>query len=113
MSRFADLRELMAKANEVKSGDQLAGIAAHSEKERVAAKCALADTPLAHILANPLIEDGITCLIQDTFDANAFSPVRNMTVGEFREYLLGELTTGDDLGRLQPGIAPEMAAAVA
>ena len=60
MSRFADLRELFAKANEVKSGDQLAGIAARSEQERVAAKYALADTQLTEILAKPLLEDEVT-----------------------------------------------------
>ncbi len=64
--RFADLRELFAKANEVKSGDQLAGVAARSEQERVAAKCALADTLLAEIFAKPLLEDEVTRLIYET-----------------------------------------------
>jgi ethanolamine ammonia-lyase large subunit len=113
MARFADLRELFAKANEVKSGDQLAGIAAHSEQERVAAKCALADLPLSDILARPLIEDDVTLLIHETFDQPAFAPIRSMTVGEFREHILNDLTTENDLKRLQPGVIPEMAAAVA
>jgi len=108
-----DLREVMAKANEVKSGDQLAGIAAQSEQERVAAKCALADTPLADILANPLIEDDVTRLIYETFDERAFIPVRSMTVGEFREHILSDFTSEKDLKLLEPGIIPEMAAAVA
>src|SRR2546423_14483968 len=88
MARFADLRELFAKANEVKSGDQLAGIAAGSEKERVAAKCALADTQLTDILAKPLIEDEVTRLIYESFDEAAFVPIRSMSVGELREHIL-------------------------
>ena len=110
---MSDLRVLMAKANEVKSGDQLAGIAAQSEQERVAAKCALADTPLADILANPLIEDEVTRFIYEAFDERAFMPVRSMTVGEFREHILSDLTCEDELKLLQPGIIPEMAAAAA
>jgi len=113
MARFADLRELFAKANEVKSGDQLAGIAARSEQERVAAKCALADTPLTEIVANPLLEDEVTRLIYDEFNDGAFAPIRSMTVGAFREHILSDLTSGEELKRLQPGIMPEMAAAVA
>jgi ethanolamine ammonia-lyase large subunit len=113
MARFADLRELFAKANEVKSGDQLAGIAAQSEQERVAAKCILADTPLAELLANPLIEDDVTRLIYDRFDHRAHVPIRSMTVGELREHILRDLTSENDLRSLQPGIIPEMAAAVA
>ena len=113
MPHFADLRELFAKANEVKSGDQLAGIAAGSEKERVAAKCALADTQLTDILAKPLIEDEVTRLIYESFDEAAFVPIRSMSVGELREHILSDLTSGDDLRSLQAGIIPEMAAAVA
>lgn len=113
MARFADLRELFAKANEVKSGDQLAGIAAHSEQERVAAKCALADLPLTQTLAQPLLEDDVTRLIHERFNEEAFAPIRSMTVGEFREHILNDSTTEDDLRQLQPGIIPEMAAAAA
>src|SRR3954464_15602323 len=113
MPRFADLREVFAKANEVKSGDQLAGIAARSEQERVHAKCALSDTPLTEILGKPPIEDEVTRLIYQTFDDDAFTPVRSMTVGEFREHILRDLTSENDLRRLQPGLIPEMAAAVA
>src|SRR5437868_4113820 len=113
MPHFADLRELFAKANEVKSGDQLAGIAAGSEKERVAAKCALADTQLTDIVAKPLIEDEVTRLIYESFDEAAFVPMRSMSVGELREHILSDLTSGDDLRSLQAGIIPEMAAAVA
>jgi ethanolamine ammonia-lyase large subunit len=113
MTRFADLRELFAKANEVKSGDQLAGIAAQSEQERVAAKCVLADMPLAELLAKPLIEDDVTRLIYERFDDEAHMPIRSMTVGEFREHILRDLTSESDLKSIQPGIIPEMAAAVA
>src|SRR5712671_4155662 len=89
---FADLRELLAKANEVKSGDQLAGIAAQSERERVAAKRALADVTLGEIAANPVIDpdtDDVSRLIAGFHDAAAFAPLRSLTVGEFREMLLG------------------------
>jgi len=113
MPRFADLRELFAKANEVKSGDQLAGIAARSEQERVAAKCALADTLLTEILAKPLLEDEVTRLIYESFDETTFAPIRSMTVGAFREHILSDLTSGGELRSLKSGITPEMAAAVA
>ena len=81
---FSDLRELFAKANEEKSGDQLAGIAARSERERVAAKRKLADLTLQEIVRRPLIEpseDDVTRLILDTFDQEAFRPIASMTVG--------------------------------
>jgi ethanolamine ammonia-lyase large subunit len=113
---FADLRELFAKANEEKSGDQLAGIAASSEQERVAAKCALADVPLAQILANPVIDpdiDDVSRLILDTHDQEAFASVKSMTVGEFREFILRDETDQEELKRLHWAITPEMAAAVA
>lgn len=94
---FPDLRELFAKANEEKSGDQLAGVAARSERERVAAKCKLADLPLVEILRQPLIdpdEDDVSRLIAETFDEVAFQPIRTMTVGEFREFILDDNTGG-------------------
>src|SRR6185437_11877582 len=108
MPASSDLRELFARANDIKSGDQLAGIAARSEQERVAAKCQLAE-----IRARPLLEDDVTRLIWEHFDEQAFAPIRSMTVGEFREHVLGDFTTEADLRRLRPGILPEMAAAVA
>ncbi|HUL32975.1 MAG TPA: ethanolamine ammonia-lyase subunit EutB [Candidatus Eisenbacteria bacterium] len=113
---FADLRELLAKANEEKSGDQLAGIAAASERERVAAKLALAELPLVELLNQPLIPpetDEVSRLIFDSHDASAFLPIRGMTVGEFREFLLAPETEEAQLKPLQWGITPEMAAAVA
>jgi ethanolamine ammonia-lyase large subunit len=113
--RFSDFRELLAKANEEKSGDQLAGIAAASERERVAAKSALADLPLIDLLNNPVIPhetDEVTRLILESHDAVAFERIRSMTVGAFREFILDDRTTATDLKSLKWGITPEMAAAV-
>src|SRR5690242_3079898 len=98
---FSDLREMFAKANEQKSGDELAGIAARSERERIAAKFALADLPLAEIVARPLIEDDVTGLIHDTWSERDFSAVASLTVGEFRELILEEHTTDSDLHALR------------
>jgi len=113
---FSDLRELFAKANEEKSGDQLAGIGARSERERVAAKRKLADLPLDEIVRRPLIdpsEDDVSRLILDTFDSEAFRPYGSMTVGEFRELLLDDGTTDELLRQIQKAMIPEIAAAVA
>src|ERR1700728_2483573 len=92
---FADLRELFAKANEEKSGDQLAEIAAASESERVAAKRQLADVTLDEIVQTPLIdpaEDDVSRLILETFDRESFASFKSKTVGEFREYILDDRT---------------------
>jgi ethanolamine ammonia-lyase large subunit len=113
---FADLRELFAKANEEKSGDQLARLAASSERERVAAKCALADLSLSEILRNPLIdpeEDDVSRLILERFDEEAFRAIQGMTVGEFREHILRDETSEIALKELCWAITPEIAAAVA
>jgi len=113
---FSDLRELFAKANEEKSGDQLAGLAARSERERVAAKQKLADLPLDEIVRQPLIdpdEDNVSDLILHTFDHGAFQRFRSMTVGELREHLLDDATGEIELKQLQRAIIPEIAAAVA
>lgn len=112
---ISDLRELFAKANEEKSGDQLAGVAAGSERERVAAKRQLADLPLATILDQPLIdpnEDDVSRLIVETFDEEAFRPIKSLTVGEFREFILDDENSASDLKNVCWGITPEMAAAV-
>jgi ethanolamine ammonia-lyase large subunit len=93
---FSDLRELFAKANEEKSGDQLAGIAARCKRERVAAKRRLADLTLREIVWQPLVDpsaDDVTRLILETFDQQAFLPIETMTVGEFREFLLNDATS--------------------
>jgi ethanolamine ammonia-lyase large subunit len=113
---FPDLRTLFARANEEKSGDQLAGVAAASERERVAAKLALAGVTLGEILDRPLIDpdkDDVTRLILDTHDRDGFASLRPLTVGELREWLLGSDTDLTALRRVQRALTPEMAAAVA
>ncbi|HEY2914949.1 MAG TPA: ethanolamine ammonia-lyase subunit EutB [Candidatus Angelobacter sp.] len=113
--QFRNLADLFAKANEEKSGDQLAGLAAQSEQERVAAKFALADVPLQEIVANPLIppeQDDVTRLILDTHDQHNFSTIKSMTVGEFREFILSDETDEPTLKALHWAITPEIAAAV-
>jgi len=113
---FSDLRELFAKANEEKSGDQLAGIAARSERERVAAKRKLADLTLGEIVQQPLIDpdhDEVSRLILDSFDQAAFQPFKSTTIGEFREYILEDSTDEAALKHIQRAILPEIAAALA
>src|SRR5215475_1754857 len=112
---FAELRELFAKANEEKSGDQLAGLAAHSERERVAAKRRLADLTLNEIIQEPLIspdEDEVCRLILDTYDQQSFRRLRSTTVGELRELTLADSTSHQELQAMQWAITPEIAAAV-
>lgn len=113
--QFADLRSLMAKATPARSGDYLAGVAAQSAEERMAAKMALADLPLTTFLQQTLIpyeQDEVTRLILDEHDAAAFAPLRHLTVGDFRNWLLSEAADSATLARVAPGITPEMAAAV-
>jgi ethanolamine ammonia-lyase large subunit len=112
---FADLKTLLAKATPLRSGDQLAGIAAQTSEERVAAQMALADLPLKAFLVEPLIpyeDDEVTRLIFDSHDEEAFRPVSELTVGEFRDWLLDNAVDGEMLARLAPGVMPEQAAAV-
>ena len=113
--RFDDLKSLMAKASPLRSGDCLAGVAAESAVERIAAQTRLADLPLARFLEELLIpyeDDEVTRLILDTHDPNAFAPVASFTVGEFRDWLLSDSATSNALANLATGITPEMAAAV-
>jgi ethanolamine ammonia-lyase large subunit len=113
--RFSDLKTLLAKASPARSGDRLAGLAADSEEERVAAQMTLADTPLQHFLDEALVpyeSDEVTRLIVDSHDVTAFAPVARLTVGEFRDWLLDYATDSAILSVLAPGITPEMAAAV-
>jgi ethanolamine ammonia-lyase large subunit len=112
---FTDLRELLAKATPPRSGDVLAGVAADSAEERVAAQFALADLPLTHFLSEQVVPyeiDEVTRLIVDKHDAAAFAPVRSLTVGEVRNWLLSDEATGERLAALARGLTPEMAAAV-
>ena len=112
---FADLRTLLACATPFRSGDALAGIAATSAQQRVAAQRALADLPLRHFLAEAVVPyegDEVTRLILDRHDAAAFAPAAHLTVGGFRDWLLSEAATPAALAALAPGLTPEMAAAV-
>jgi ethanolamine ammonia-lyase large subunit len=113
--QFRDLKDLMAKATPARSGDYLAGVAAGSAEERVAAQMALADLPLRVFLSEALVpyeDDEVTRLIIDTHDAAAFAAVAHLTVGDFRNWLLSDLADTAALGALSPGVTPEMAAAV-
>ena len=112
---FADLRTLLAKASPARSGDHLAGLAAGSSEERVAAQMALAALPLRTFLNEAVVpyeDDEVTRLIVDGHDAAAFQPVAHLTVGDFRNWLLGDAADEATLAALAPGITPEMAAAV-
>ncbi|GAB6043874.1 ethanolamine ammonia-lyase subunit EutB [Endothiovibrio diazotrophicus] len=112
---FRDLKDLMAKASPAKSGDALAGIAAATEEERIAAKFALADLPLTAFLREALIpyeDDAVTRLILDGHDPVAFAPISGMTVGDLRNWLLAYETDAETLRSVAAGITPEMAAAV-
>ncbi|SEQ44299.1 Ethanolamine ammonia-lyase heavy chain [Azotobacter beijerinckii] len=113
--RFGSLRELLAKASPARSGDYLAGVAAESDAERVAAQMALAEVPLGHFLNEAVIPyeaDEVTRLILDGHDAAAFAPVAHLTVGGLRDWLLGPEADEAGLRALAPGLTPEMAAAV-
>jgi ethanolamine ammonia-lyase large subunit len=112
---FDDLRVLLARATPLRSGDRLAGIAAGSAEEMVAARMALADVPLRQFLQEAVVpyeSDEVTRLIVDTHDAAAFSPIASLTVGAFRDWLLSDAATPDVLKALARGLTPEMAAAV-
>ena len=112
---FRDLKDLMAKATPLRAGDQLAGVAAESAEERVVAQMALAELPLAHFLTEAVVPyetDEVTRLIIDRHDAGAFAAVSHLTVGDFRNWLLGNAADGATLARLAPGLTPEMVAAV-
>jgi ethanolamine ammonia-lyase large subunit len=116
---FNSLADLLAKATPARSGDELAGIAATSAQQRVAAQMALADLPLTHFLNEPVIPyetDEVTRLIQDTSRTPAataaFASISSLTVGELRDHLLSDAATPSTLAALAPGLTPEMAAAV-
>jgi ethanolamine ammonia-lyase large subunit len=113
--QFDSLRTVLAKASPDRSGDRLAGVAAESDEERVAARRVLADLPLSVFLEEPVVpyeDDEVTRLIVDTHDAAAFAPVAHLSVGAFRDQLLSYETTTEELGALAPGLTPEMVAAV-
>ena len=112
---FVDLKDLLAKASPLRSGDVLAGIAASSAEERVAARMCLAALPLPTFVDEALIpyeDDDVTRLIVDRHDASAFAAIAHLTIGDFRDWLLLDTTDTATLTRIAPGVMPEMAAAV-
>jgi ethanolamine ammonia-lyase large subunit len=112
---FRDLKTLLGKASPLRSGDQLAGVAADTAEERVAAQYALADLPLTTFLHEhvvPYEADEVTRLIIDTHDQAAFAPIAHLSVGGFRDWLLADEATTPILSAVAPGVTPEMAAAV-
>jgi ethanolamine ammonia-lyase large subunit len=112
---FPDLKTLLAKASPLRSGDELAGVAAANAEERVAAQWALSEVPLSDFLHEPVVPyetDEVTRLILDTHDAAAFAPVSGLNVGQFREWLLRYETDSATLTAIAPGLTPEMVAAV-
>jgi ethanolamine ammonia-lyase large subunit len=112
---FSDLKTLLGKATPLRSGDQLAGVAAESAEERVAAQYALAELPLTAFLHEhvvPYDADEVTRLIIDSHDQAAFAPIAHLSVGGFRDWLLADETTTPVLSAIAPGVTPEMAAAV-
>ncbi|MEZ0233037.1 MAG: ethanolamine ammonia-lyase subunit EutB [Methylophilaceae bacterium] len=113
--RFNDLKDLLAKATPARSGDYLAGVAAETYAERMAARMCLAAVPLRQFLQEvvvPYEDDEVTRLIIDSHDANAFAEISHLTVGDFRDWLLSDEADSAVLKRVSPGITPEMAAAV-
>ncbi|MEW6643132.1 MAG: ethanolamine ammonia-lyase subunit EutB [Pseudomonadota bacterium] len=112
---FDDLRQVLARASPERSGDQLAGLAAATAQERMAARHVLAETPLKQFLTEALVpyeDDSVTRLIIDGHDSAAFAPVAHLTVGDFRNWLLSDLATTEALSALASGLMPEMVAAV-
>jgi ethanolamine ammonia-lyase large subunit len=112
--RFASVKEVLARANPRKSGDDLAGVSARDAVERVAARAVLADLTLAELRANPVVpyeDDELTRTVEDRLDEQAYRAVAHLSVGQFREWLLETSTTGATLRAVAPGLTPEMAAA--
>jgi len=112
---FDDLRDLLAKATPPRSGDRLAGVAADSAEQMIAARMALANVPLKQFLNETVVpyeDDEVTRLIVDSHDASGFAAISSLTVGGFRDWLLSDAATGAVLNKVARGITPEMAAAV-
>src|SRR5436309_4909780 len=112
---FDGLRDLLAKATPPRSGDRLAGVAAETAEQMIAARMALADVPLRQFLDETVVpyeDDEVTRLIIDSHDAEAFAAVSSLTAGAFRDWLLSDAATPDALYRLARGVTAEMAAAV-
>lgn len=114
--QFKDVKEVLAKANEEKSGDKLAGIAADTAQERVAAKVVLSNLTVADVRNNPVVPyemDEVTRIIQDAVNERIYGEIKNWTISELREWILNEKTTGADIRRISRGLTSEVIAAVA
>ena len=114
--QFHNLKDLFAKANEEKSGDRLAGIAAETVQERIAAKLVLSELTLADIRENPMLsteEDEVSRIIESGMNEPVYQSIKNWSVAELREYILDDDTTGEDLKRISRGLNSEMIAAAA
>ena len=112
---FPDIRLLMGKANEEKSGDHLAGVGAETAAERVAAKLVLAEVPIWVLRENPAVpydQDEVTRVIQDAVDPTIYNEIKDWTVGEFREWILADTTSTDMIRRVSNGLTSEMVSAV-
>src|SRR5947209_11002812 len=112
---FENLRDLLAKATPPRSGDRLAGIAADSAEQMIAARMALANVPLKQFLNEAVVpyeDDEVTRLIMDSHDAAGFAAISSLTVGAFRDWLLSDAATTEGLQKLARAITPEMAAGV-
>ncbi|WP_430765228.1 ethanolamine ammonia-lyase subunit EutB, partial [Saccharococcus caldoxylosilyticus] len=113
--QFKSLKEIMAKANEEKSGDQLAGIHAQDAQERIAARHVLSELTLADIRNNPLLppeEDEVSRVIEEGVNEKIYASIRNWTVAELREYLLSPNVTNNEIAHIRRGLTSEMIAAV-
>ena len=114
--QFKSVKEVLAKANEEKTGDQLAGLAAETAQERIAAKVVLSEMTLQELRENPAVpyeDDEVTRIIQDDLNIPAYEKIKGMTVGQFREWILSERTTTDQIRKASRGLTSEMVAAVA
>ena len=112
---FRSLKEVLAKANEEKTGDKLAGLAAEDARERVAAKVVLSAVTLQELRENPAVpyeEDEVTRIIQDDLNLAVYEKLKGWTVADLREWILSEKTTGADIRRISRGLTSEMVAAV-
>ncbi|WML37583.1 ethanolamine ammonia-lyase subunit EutB [Clostridium sp. OS1-26] len=114
--QFKDVKEVLAKANEEKSGDNLAGIGAENAQERVAAKVVLSNLTVADLRNNPVVPyemDEVTRIIQDAVNEKIYGEIKNWTISELREWILNEKTTGADIRRISRGLTSEVIAGVA
>jgi ethanolamine ammonia-lyase large subunit len=113
--RFTSVKEVLARANAPKSGDDLAGVSARDPVERVAARAVLSELTLAELRAHPVVpyeQDELTRMVEDTLDESAYAAVKHLSVGQFREWLLDPRTTGRTIRSISAGLTPEMAAGV-